>query len=513
MYHRFLIGSLCLVMLSTGRAMAAEPDLEGLIAALRSPDERLRVRAVDELGRLGPQAAPAVPALVRAIADPEPAVRRKAVEALGRLRPDPEVTVGPFVRLMEDSEPSVRLRALDALAEYGEAAVPALVGLLETDRAAYWACLVLNEIGPDAEAAVPALAERVSDPRAEVRREAILALAEIGEAAAPAVDAITAAMADEVDRIPATYALGRIGQLPPKAESWVRENAHAPDPLLRTVSVWALARVHPEDGQLQEEAIKRLVESLKSEAPQARAAAARALAALEPDPDIAGPILEDALRTADEQTVAHALDAMAALGPTMVPQLTAALRFEALRPRIVFLLGEMGADAEHAVETLVELIDDPNRRVQHEALVALAKIGPAARAAVPALTVTLREREGPCKYGAAFALGRIGPDAEAAKPELLKTTGSQDDTLALLSAWALAQIDPGCVQCAPRTVPVLVRGLEHPEANHRREAAAALGSLGPLAESAVPALEQAVGDPDVGVRAAVTAALEAIDQT
>lgn len=541
--NRIVSCILGLSLLSAGLVAGAEPGVADLVAKLGRANEQTRIDAIEQLGRLGPAAAPAVPALtaqlhddsprvrayaasslgrigdaaqpavpdlVRSIADPAPAVRRKTIEALGRLRPDPALTLEPFVRLMKDAEPSVRLRALDALAEHGEAAVPVLVELLEKDQAAYWACLVLNEIGPEAKAAVAALAQRVSDPRAEIRREAILALAEIGEAAAPAADAITAAMDDETDRIAATYALGRIGQVPPAAESRIRENTHSSDSLLRTVSVWTLARVYPADERVQKEAVRRLVASLKSEEPEVRATAAKALAALEPAPNLLTPMLEEALRDADEQTTHHALDAVAGLGSAMVPQLIGALRFESLRPRVVFLLGEIGPDAEAAVEALAELIEAPNRRTQHESLLALAKIGPAASPAVPSLTGALRQREGPCRYGAAYALGRIGPQAESAIPALRDATQSSDDTLALLSAWALAQIAPECQECTEQTVPVLVGGLEHPNASHRREAAAALGSLGPLARAAVPALEQATEDADLGVRAAATAALEAV---
>ncbi len=541
--NRILACVFGLSILASGPATGAEPGVEDLVAKLGSDNEQVRIRAIDRLGLLGPEAGPAVPALeallrdesamvrahaagslgqigepaqsaapglVRAVSDPEPAVRRKAVEALGRIRPDPGVTLPAFVRLMEDADPSVRLRALDALAEHGEAAVPALVELLDKDRAAYWACLVLNAIGPEAGAAVPALAERISDSRPEVRREAILALAEIGEAAAPAVDAITAAIDNETDVVAATYALGRIGRIPPAAESQIRENTHSSDPLLRTVSTWTLARIYPEDERLQISAARRLVASLKSEDPQVRATAAKALAALDFDPNLLGPMLEEALRDADEETTRHALDAVAGLGPAMVPQLVGALRFESLRPRVAFLLGEMGPDAAPAVEALIELVDDSNRRTRHEALMSLAKIGPAARSAVPTLVETLRQCNERCQYGAAYALGRIGLDAEAAKPALLDAAQGDDDTLALLSAWALAQIAPECTECAEETVPVLTAGLEHPSAEHRREAAAALGLLGPLARAAVPALEKATRDADESVRAAATAALEAV---
>ena len=61
--------------------------------------------------------------------------------------------------------------------------MPALIKALENERAAYWACLVLRDIGPQAKDAVPALTNLLADKRPEIRREAILALAEIGVSA------------------------------------------------------------------------------------------------------------------------------------------------------------------------------------------------------------------------------------------------------------------------------------------------------------------------------------------
>ena len=47
-------------------------------------------------------------------------------------------------------------------------------------HSAYWACLILREIGPEAKAATGALTAKLKDPRPEIRREATLALASTG---------------------------------------------------------------------------------------------------------------------------------------------------------------------------------------------------------------------------------------------------------------------------------------------------------------------------------------------
>ena len=76
--------------------------------------------------------------------------------------------------------------------------MPGLIYALNNDKAAYWACLVLREIGPAAKDAVPALVEKLKDPRPEIRREVILTLAAMEEAAEPGRAAIAAALTTKI---------------------------------------------------------------------------------------------------------------------------------------------------------------------------------------------------------------------------------------------------------------------------------------------------------------------------
>ena len=100
------------------------------------------------------------------------------------IRPGPAVMVPLCVKLMEDSDPGVRMRVLNAISEAGPQAVPGLIAALDNEKAAYWACLVLRDMGPAAKEAVPALAAKLNDPQLDIRREAILALGAMEEAAA-----------------------------------------------------------------------------------------------------------------------------------------------------------------------------------------------------------------------------------------------------------------------------------------------------------------------------------------
>jgi HEAT repeat protein len=507
---------------------AAEPSVAELTAALKSPDAMVRAHAVQSLGQLGPAAKPAVADLANLVKDPDAKVRRQVIGALAAIRPGIEVSRGIFASLMEDADPGVRLRAMSAIADAGPAAVPVLVEALKNDKVAYWACLVLRDIGPDAKDAVPALTEALGSKQPQVPREALLALAAIGEPAASAVPRIAAMIDDGLHRTAATYALGAIGKIPTDVETKVRANVKSEDKLLSTASFWTLARLHPEDKEIRREVTERLAERLKEQDPNVRAWAAQGLAALPPAPDITVPIFEKAFQDADETTVRSALDALAGVGARAVPRLIDVLRnakYAKLRVDVAYTLGQFGADAAPATDDLAKLLGDADPKVSSEAALALAKIGAPAGAAVPALIKAiekavagagenpLEQQEDTTGCAAAYALGRIGPPAAGAAADLLKATASRDAALSLVSAWALAQIEPGSARSAAKTLPILIAGLAQSVPKYRQAAAESLGNLGPLAKDALAELQKAAkDDPDQAVRQSAAQAVEKIGQ-
>jgi HEAT repeat protein len=522
-----------------------EVSAESLIDHLKSPDEAVRLQTIDKLGALGPKAAaavdpltgllkddsakvrahaaralgeigaaanPAVAAMAELLKDSDETVRRQTVKSLMTIRPGQKVLMPLVGKLLEDSDPGVRMRVLGAIAEAGPRAVPGLIEALKDDKAAndYWALLVLREIGPAAKPAIPVLVKMLKDHRPEVRREVILTLATVDAAPSVSAGAIAGLLKDEQVAVAATFAMGRINEIPAEAEATIRENINSKDPMLSTVSVWALARFHLEDKQLRREATVQLIERLKNKDAFVRVAAARALASLPPAPKLTGPIWEKAFQNADETTVLHALDALAALGPAAVPRLTEALKYEKAQWHAAYILGQIGPAAASAADALAKLIDDKDDRTAHEAILALASIGPRAKQAVPALTKALQQDENPNAHAIAYALGRIGPAAAEAKPALEKLIASSDGNLALTSAWALTQIDPTSTDLAGKTLPVLTAGLNNPLPVARQGAAEGLGNLGSAAKDSLPALRRLLDDKDETVRAAAKKAIKAI---
>ncbi len=388
-------------------------------------------------------------------------------------------------------------------------AVPRLIGALKNDKAAYWACLVARDMGPVAKDAIPALTERIKDKRPQVRREAILALAAMGDNAKGAAGAIASALSEPDTAAAATFALGGIGEIPADAESIVRKNAASDDAMLATVSIWALARCHPQDTKLMTAAIEQLIDRLNNEDPYVRTAAARGLVALQPDPQLALPIFSRKLKNADETTIHYALDALANIGQPAVPRLAQALQFAQLRPDVLEILRRLGPTAAPATDALATLVSNEDEGVARAAILAIAAIGPDAKAAVPALVTALKQPDSPTAHAIVFALGRIGKNAGEASPVLAQLLQGSDQDLALISAWSLTKIAPS-QDTAAKVLPVLERGLAAPEAIMRRGAAETLGGLGKLAKPSVPALQCAAKDTDKSVRDAANEVLTAV---
>ena len=328
----------------------------------------------------------------------------------------------------------------------------------------------------------------------------MLTLAALGKAADAALPELGKLVGDENSGVPATFALGELGQIPKEAEAKVRENAKSSNPMLSAISLWALARVHPEDKDLRREATEKLIQGMKDKDPFVRAAAARALAALPPAPEITAPIWEKAMKDADETVVHNALDAIAALGPQAVPRLIEALKHEKFRAEVIYTLGRMGPAAAPATAELAKFIEDKHSRVAHEAIIALGKIGPDAKEAVPALVKALSQpMDKDMNFTAiAFALGKIGVRTEAVETTLEDKLTNKNDNVRVMSGWRL-RISGSSATVAAKAVPVLTAGLSLGDEVDRMFAAEALGGFGPLAKDAAEPLKKATGDADKNV--------------
>jgi HEAT repeat protein len=191
-------------------------------ALINDPRADVRLAAVEALETLGDDAAPAAAELAKALStdhEPDRFVRWAAARTVGRMSPDklniPEV-VRNLIRMVDDPDLDLRVMAAESL----------------------------EQLGPHAKAAVPALAKATGKGDAEIRRAAIRALTGIGTDATPAVPDIAAALSfsDVRVRRAAAEALSQFGALAQPAETDLRKalddddaevRRHAEDALLK----------------------------------------------------------------------------------------------------------------------------------------------------------------------------------------------------------------------------------------------------------------------------------------
>ncbi|MEK6804859.1 MAG: HEAT repeat domain-containing protein [Nitrospirota bacterium] len=127
--------------------------------------------------------------------------------------------------------------------------------------------------------------------------------------------------------------------------------------------------------------------------------------------------------------------------------------------------------------------------------------------AVPTLIEMLQDDDPSTRIVAAEQLGQVGPAAQAAIPRLLAQATQDGSQHANTAAAALKSID---LTAARQVMAHFIPRLQNQDAQQRRTACAVLGSLGPVAKPAVPALLAVGHDPDELVRRNALMALASI---
>jgi HEAT repeat protein len=523
---------------------AAQPAVEALIEALRSPDVELRWRAARALAGIGPDAKAAslgligalgdsetqvraeaayalgrlgqptpevVHALAGRITDPEAAMRRAVLRALRTLKPDPDIVRPAYVKALESADPNMVAMAIQSVAEQGEAAVDRLKLALQYPESQYWACLALAEIGPKAASATPALFGLLSNPRPEVVLQALVALAQIGADPAVAAEKVTPLLADERLSVQygAAFCLGKL-RAGPAAQQLEALSSSASDPLLKTICTWAVANIRPDDATATR-ATALLLEALKSPDAKVRSWVATGLG------ELTGPASADALAglvavltDADSIVAANAAASLATAGSRAVPELLTALADTKRREIALNILSRIGPAASEAASGLAAALTDPDAEYRREVLFTLARIGQGAAPVASLIAERLQDQEMRVRYAACFALGNIGPGAKSAASALEAGTKSDDPFLAVASHWALLKVLPGDAAVEAAAIPRLAKALPSLPEMPKLEILWTFGQLGPKASAAREAVEACVSDADAPVRDAARQTLEKI---
>jgi HEAT repeat protein len=454
----------------------------------------VRMQAAQSLQTIGREAAAARLPLQKALADKDKFVRYYAADALGAL--GSREAVPSLVAALGDQDLDVRAQAASAIHRLGDLevlrrrALPALIEPLarQSDFGLYHVLRIIGEIGPAARPTVPALRDLLKRAEPSMKPYVAEALGGIGPRAREAVPDLLplVASADARTAQATVAALGRIDdRAAPVVGALLSRMKDGPEEV-RLAAMMVLHRWRAPDAlrHIESAQVPALVKRLGSSDRDTRRDAAWRLHQWGGESAAAVPSLTVALSDSDQWVRQHAALALGAIGPAAaaaVPGLIRLLPDATARVTAASALGEIGPAAAPAVPSLLPLLDDADVAMTCTAAQTLRQIGTTeSRAAfdtfaareVPRLARQLADREQP-------------DHAEAARHLVLLAPASRD---------ALA---------------VLVRAVENdPDWLARTKAAEALGSLGLLADEAVPALAAALDDGSSWVREAAAAALE-----
>ncbi len=89
--------------------------VEHWLVAIKSPDSKVRKKAADVLGNVGPADPRSVPALIEAVKDRDAKVRDAAVLGLSKIGPPASSAESVLEEATKDRDPSIRSHAATAL--------------------------------------------------------------------------------------------------------------------------------------------------------------------------------------------------------------------------------------------------------------------------------------------------------------------------------------------------------------------------------------------------------------
>jgi HEAT repeat protein len=449
------------------RRIIAGKDVDGWVAILRNPasSSRDQEQAIRVIGEFGAEAKAAVPFLI---------------ERFVKAGCEYHTGMGAI-----GFDPSVK----KALVQIGEPSVPALLEVLNGPDASMRVCAAeaLGEIGPLAHDAVPRLIQAVERPEpgehgATLRRHAIDALGKIGPDAKAAVPLLMDLLGQDGDSadLDLVVALDRLGSPP---------SAKLVDLFLRDADAFVERNDESTSAGLCYLGLKARSEApriralLADNRPTLRVEAAAILAHIDPANTAALPVLIKALDHSFEEEGFRSyrlFETLVWLGPTAkaaMPGLIVWARKAPDTENLYRALVAIDPDNSACVPLLIEGLKEHDHMADYEATVCLGLLGSRARSALPALVELIRNRAGKrttddnpvwsLLESAIRAVGRIDPRS----PEVIS---------------ALIQVIEGAT--AVGKTPLPEPDFAHFDKDPTEAAAKVLGSIGPAAKAAVPAL-------------------------
>jgi HEAT repeat protein len=439
---------------------------------------------------------------IKAVANKDPVVRIKAIQRIAQ-GPMSDETLPAIRTCLSDPDTRVRQWAVTAIARVDPrtSLIPLLQALADSDEAirelASESLATLNA-SPEAETA---WRQAFGDSMQSVRLHAVEHI-DVGATPETLRERLRMALDDASAEIRAAVAMSLAGLTSEQytiAIPLLLAHLDSDDPNVRE---GVLAALH--DRSIPADMVPLLLGPLRSNSAEVRHYALMTLAKLNrPDAAAASPLcalLSD--RALENRELASA--ALVKLGSSAVPVLRLVLRSPDRQARMeaIHTLAAIGTTASDSVPDLVVLLDDWSAQVRAEAASALGGMGQDAQVALTALAGHFSDPDESVRRQSLDAALKIGPRAFMAAP-LLAALDSDDIRTVHLAALAIGRLG----ELDESAVPALRRALTSPRLDSRLFAMKSLASLGDKARDAVPELRAALSDKDARIREQALGAL------
>lgn len=392
---------------------------------------------------------------------------------------------GNLVDDLKSDDETTRMKAAADVRKLGPGAVPIARELGRTleqgtvrDRIA--AARGLEALETHARAALPALVDATATANSEVRVAALRALAAIGPGAAEAADALAASLTAKEARVRvnAAFALMKLQESARPAEAALAKALTDSERLVVLYSTYALTNFQAEQPATMNALVKQLRTS-----PDAglRTAAAIGLRKMGPHAKGAAPALIAALKDSHYY----------------------------VRERSAYALVAIGLPASKLKKALRPLFADESWHVRCSVCMAARQFGKEGRALRAELEAATTDRHAKVALEAYTSLEELFPNNQAYSDG---QNQAHKDYYEMIDAEDRRKVLARFGDDVDRAVRELTKQLRTGDDNHRALAAWALENLKADAEAAIPALAEALRDPDGDVRYAALAALEDIGQ-
>ncbi|GAB4137035.1 MAG: hypothetical protein Tsb009_04370 [Planctomycetaceae bacterium] len=438
--------------------------------------------------------------LKAALNDPDPEVREAALRALSDILPQPG---------SEEFE-QIQRPSREVTQEF-EQLVPNVLKFLDSPKEEIRkeAIVALGQMGPAAKNAVQILIQQIRNPGSSdsLKGTAITALGNIGATAKAAIPTLIALLRIEnpshACRDRSMKALSRIGPASvPALIGLIEKEGTSVIVIARVLEV--LRMIGPAAKSSTASLVKLLKGQIKSSVD--RKDVIVTLGSICPSAKVVVPELLKVIRDTktDTRTLQSAVYALGEIKSSFSPLISLIENpktSESVRSDIVIALGNLGPPAKPVVPALIKLIQNRARyRLSGEyAITALEDIGPAAKSAVPTLSQVIQDPKSSDDLikRTIDALVGIGPAAKSAAPALLKVI-QNEKILEYIRIDAIIALEK--IQSDPKLVmPLLiklVKSKNEADLPYQEYAVWTLGQLGPAGVSVLLRWIEAKETPD-----------------